>query len=183
MSDRSDPELVQAMARGDQAAVGELYDRYAGLMLGVSRKLQPGRTDLEDLVHDVFLEAWRSADRYDPARASVRTWLLVRLRSRSLDRLRSAAESKRVDSPDGPPEPAPSPAAFSRVVDAARVDAALQELPDGQRSVLELAYRRGLSSREIAERLGIPIGTVKSRTKVGLDALRSLFAEAREGAA
>jgi len=183
MNDATDKQLVEDMARGDQAAVAELYDRYSGLLLGVARKLQPGRTDLEDLVHDVFLEAWRNAAKYDGDRASVRTWLLVRLRSRSLDRLRSAAEARRVDAPDGPPEPPPESPRMTAKLDAARVDAALQDLPEAHRAVLELAYRRGLSSSEIAEKLGVPIGTVKSRTKVALDRLRTRFADVREGAA
>ncbi|MEE2829687.1 MAG: sigma-70 family RNA polymerase sigma factor, partial [Myxococcota bacterium] len=97
--EQSDAELVAAMARGDQGAVEVLYDLHAPLMLGVATKMLKDRNAAEDLVHDVFLEAWRSAAGYRADRGSVKTWLMVRLRSRALDRLRSHEVSRRSDSP------------------------------------------------------------------------------------
>ncbi|MEZ4468804.1 MAG: sigma-70 family RNA polymerase sigma factor [bacterium] len=90
-----DTRLVLGMAQGDKSALGQLYDRHAPLLLGVALRLLGDRPEAEDLVHDVLIEAWQRADTYDPARASVRSWLLLRLRSRALDRLRSARISRR----------------------------------------------------------------------------------------
>ena len=171
----SDPDLVAAMARGDGQALGVLYDRHAPTLLATGVRILGNQREAEDLVHDVLMEAWQKAGDYDRARGSVRTWLLVRLRSRALDRWRRAGrikilamEERTLD--DILPAPAADP---GQSVDHARVRVAVQELPEAQRQVLELAYFEGLSSSEIAERLAIPIGTVKSRTAAGMAKLRS----------
>ncbi len=178
----SDAALVEAMARGDQGALSELYDRFCSLMMAVAVRVLADRAAAEDLVHDVFLEAWRASAGYDRKRGTVKTWLLVRLRSRALDRVRSAAVSKRVDHGDGDvPEPDRSRRADDPSLgpDRAIVRRVVAELPENQRVVLELAYFEGLSGSEIAARLGVPIGTVKSRTAAGLSKLR----EALQGGA
>ena len=94
-SHEEDARLVEAIAAGDRAALASLYDRHSGILFAVARQLLAERAEVEDLVHDVFLEVWKQAHTYDPARANVRRWLLVRLRSRALDRLRSHAFSRR----------------------------------------------------------------------------------------
>jgi len=175
MTQNSDPELVQAMASGDSDALGILYDRHGALMLATAARILGSQREAEDLVHDVMLEAWHKAADYERARGSVRTWLLVRLRSRALDRWRRAGririetmEARQLD--DLLPARSDDP---GQSLDHARVRRAVLELPVTQRQVLELAYFEGLSATEIAERLEIPVGTVKSRTAAGLARLRA----------
>jgi RNA polymerase sigma-70 factor (ECF subfamily) len=171
----SDPELVVAMARGDNSALGVLYDRHSGILLATAVRILGDQREAEDIVHDVLLEAWQKAGDYDRARGSVRTWLLVRLRSRALDRWRRVSrirvqtmEARTLD--EFLPALADDP---GQTLDHARVRRAVEELPEPQRRVLELAYFEGLSSTEVADQLAIPIGTVKSRTAAGLAKLRA----------
>jgi RNA polymerase sigma-70 factor (ECF subfamily) len=164
-----DAKLVAAMARGDREAMATLYDRHSAIMLGLAMRIVRDRREAEDLLHDVFLEAWRSAKDFDPKRGKVRTWLAIRMRSRALDHQKSARVSRNAGDAgldllvdDGE---AQSP-------DHARVRAALAALGTDQRKVLELAYFEGLSCTEIAARVSIPVGTVKSRIAAGLSRLR-----------
>lgn len=183
LTSRSDAELLSAMARGDSDALGALYDRYCPLLLATAVRILGGRREAEDLVHDVLMEVWQKSADYDPERGSVRTWVLVRLRSRALDRCRRAGrvrvetiEDSTLDdlAPPGGEEP-------GQRLDHARVRRAVQDLPETQRQVLELAYFEGLSASEIAERLTIPIGTVKSRTAAGLAKLRAAIHDEPRG--
>ncbi|MDQ3337658.1 MAG: sigma-70 family RNA polymerase sigma factor [Myxococcota bacterium] len=164
-----DAGLVAAMAKGDRDALSQLYERHSGLLLGLAMRIVRERREAEDLLHDVFLEAWRSAKDFDPKRGRVRTWLAIRMRSRALDLQKSARVSRNagdsgldllVDDTQ-----ASSP-------DHARVRKALADLGPDQRQVLALAYFEGLSCSEIAARIEIPVGTVKSRIAAGLDRLR-----------
>jgi RNA polymerase sigma-70 factor (ECF subfamily) len=166
-----DVELVRSVADGDRDALGALYDRYAPSLMAVGARILGDRRELEDLVHDVFLEVWRQAADYDARRGSVRAWLLMRMRSRALDR-RKAPSRARVVSLESPQveEPRALEALFSP--DHRTLRMALTELPDEQRLVLELGYFEGLSSSEIATRLEVPIGTVKSRVAAALGRLR-----------
>jgi RNA polymerase sigma-70 factor (ECF subfamily) len=168
--DAEDEVLVAAMAAGDRAALATLYERHSSLLLGLALRIVRERREAEDLLHDVFLEAWRTAKDFDPKRGRVRTWLAIRMRSRALDLQKSARVSRNTG--DGGLE------LLVDEVDAAspdhgRVRRALAELGTDQRRVLELAYFEGLSCTEIAERVAIPVGTVKSRIAAGLDRLRS----------
>jgi RNA polymerase sigma-70 factor (ECF subfamily) len=174
-SECTDPELVAALVAGDQTALATLYDRYSPLLLAIAvRMLGPG-LEAEDLVHDVFLEAWRAAGSYDPSRASVRTWLVMRVRSRALDRRKSAAFSRRTPlDPARHEQAAPEEGGLAH--DREVVRRVMASLPAEQRMVLELAYFEGLSSSEIATRASIPIGTVKSRVAAALGKLRSELA-------
>jgi RNA polymerase sigma-70 factor, ECF subfamily len=165
-----DAALVAAMATGDREALAALYERHSPVLLGLAMRIVRSRLEAEDLLHDVFLEAWRSAKDFDPKRGRVRTWLAIRMRSRALDLQKSARVSRNagdtgldvlVDESEGA-----SP-------DHARVRAALADLGADQRKVLELAYFEGLSCTEIATRVAIPVGTVKSRIAAGLDRLRN----------
>jgi RNA polymerase sigma-70 factor (ECF subfamily) len=171
--DPSDELLLQAVARGDRDALGALYDRCAGEMWAVALRFLGGAREAEDLVHDVFLEAWHRARHYDRTRGSVRTWLMLRLRSRALDWLRSARRNVLV----GFEETKVDPAAIAEPDVAWRGDrelhGGLADLPREQRIVLELAYFAGYSHAEIALRLEIPLGTVKSRMTRAILALRS----------
>jgi RNA polymerase sigma-70 factor, ECF subfamily len=169
-----DMAILRAVARGDRDALGRLYDRYASALLGLGVRIIGNRREIEDIVHDVFLEAWRSAGDYDPARGSVKTWLVVRMRSRCLDRLRSHAYARTEPwSPDEPSAPAEETTdSAERAIDGARVLSVLHALPENQRAVLELGYFRGLSFQEIAHELDIPLGTVKSRVAAAMLKLR-----------
>lgn len=165
-----DAKLVAAMARGDREALAALYDRHSSVLLGLAMRIVRERREAEDLLHDVFLEAWRAAKDFDPKRGRARTWLAIRMRSRALDLQKSARVSRNAG--DAGLELLVDDGA-TRSPDHARVRAALEALGIEQRKVLELAYFEGLSCTEIAARVSIPVGTVKSRIAAGLDRLRN----------
>lgn len=173
-----DADVIREAARGEIKALAALYDRYAGLLLSMANRMLGDKTVAEDLVQDVFMEVWRRAHAFDPTRGSVRTWLLVRLRSRALDRLRSAKARREVMVEDvGPREAAPTSEDPELSPDRALVRRAIEQLPEDQRLVIELSYFQGLSSSEIAEHMGSPVGTVKSRTAAALGKLRAAMSE------
>lgn len=167
--DAEDAALVAAMAAGDRAALARIYNRYGGFLLALALRIVRERNEAEDLLHDVFVEAWRCAKDFDPSRGSVRTWLAIRTRSRALDRKKSARVSRNAGDSGleaiSANAPQPNP-------DSRRVRTALDALSTDQRRVVDLAYFEGLSCSEIADKLGVPIGTVKSRLAAGLHRLR-----------
>lgn len=166
----SDALLVLRISEGDRDALAALYDRHASALLGLGVRILRSRREAEDIAHDVFLEVWRRAHSYDPARASVRGWLCLMMRCRSLDRRKSAAFS--LSSPLVQ-DPRVESASLDGALDGARVSRALAALPEPQREVLYLGYFEGLSSSEIASELSLPVGTVKSRVAAALRALRA----------
>lgn len=168
--DASDLQVIREIAAGAQAALGELYDRHATQMLSLGIRIIGARNEAEDVLHDVFLEVWRAAGDYEPGRGSVKTWLLLRMRSRSLDRIRLNVR-RRALAPDTD-STAVDPQ-FDRSFDGARLRGLVGALPDIHRQVMELGYFGGLSFSEIARRLEIPEGTVKSRVSAALIRLRS----------
>jgi RNA polymerase sigma-70 factor, ECF subfamily len=174
-----DVALVSAMARGDSAALALLYDRHAGSMLALAQRIVGRGAEAEDVIHDVFLEAWRHSADYDEARGTVKSWLLLRTRSRSLDVQKSARVSKQARSLDDSwlDELADQSAEGAAGPDRMRVRRVLVALPAEQREVLLLGYFEGLSSSEIATRVGVPIGTVKSRVAAALAALRGALSD------
>ncbi len=173
-----DAALVRRVASGDQHALGQLYDRYADMLLAVGLRILKNQGEAEDLLHDVFVEVWRKAGDFDAARGSVRAWLVTRTRSRALDRCKSPGRA-RANPLDG---------VEHRLVDATpdavdrgdheRLRAAVAGLTSDQRAVMECAYFDDLSSSEIAAHLAIPIGTVKSRMAAGLARLRNVLGAA-----
>jgi len=167
------------MANGDAQALAALYDRHAPLMLGLARRIVLGKSEAEDIVHDVFVEAWRRAADYDPDRGSVKAWLLLRTRSRAIDLRKSASFSRTVPTGDSEflARLSDPRVADSEAPDRARLRRLLSALSDEQQEVLFLGYFEGLSSSEIATRLGIPIGTVKSRVAAALGSLRLALAD------
>jgi RNA polymerase sigma-70 factor, ECF subfamily len=174
-----DVAVVHAMARGDSAALAVLYDRYSGSMLALAQRIVGRGAEAEDVIHDVFLEAWRHAADYDRARGSVKSWLLLRTRSRALDVQKSARVSKQAAVLDDSwlsqlGDPTRDTAAGA---DQMRIRKVLVALPPEQREVLLLGYFEGLSSTEIAERVGVPVGTVKSRVAAALAALRGALSD------
>ena len=179
---RADAALVKAVADGDRKALAQLYNRFAPSLMAVAQRILGDRREAEDLLHDVFLEVWRQASQFDPARGTVRAWLLMRMRSRSLDRKKSAGFS-RVVSLEANKEDVRAQSDDTFAPDRTAVRKALAELPEEQRVVLELGYFEGLSSTEIAAKIDVPVGTVKSRVAAALAKLRLEMAEPEPGGA
>ncbi len=179
----ADQDVVQRMANGDAGALATLYDSQIRAVFSLAFRIVSDEDEAQDVVQEVFAQAWAQAGRYDPARGSVSSWLLTMTRSRAIDRLR--ARRARPESTRLPEDLAvvdlPDPArgqehAVLQDEAANRVRAALQELPLLQRVAIELAYYEGLTQSEIAERLEQPLGTVKTRIRTGLLKLREALA-------
>jgi RNA polymerase sigma-70 factor (ECF subfamily) len=171
-----DVELVRAIQRGDESALGALYDRYSAILFGLIVRIVNSRPEAEDILQQVFLQVWNRAANFDEARGKVFTWLVTLARSRAIDRLRSlAVRAKAVDTA-GQTAPQSAPASGDEAVLRGEqrefIREILQELPDEQRTVLLLAYFEGLTQTEIAERLGQPLGTIKTRMRTALTRLR-----------
>ena len=170
-----DAALVAALSGGNRDALAALYDRFAPMLLAVGMRILGERRDSEDVVHEVFVEAWKHAAAYDAERGTVRAWLVTRMRSRALDRVKSAGRSRSVPLDD-------APVIAAKVAedggDNERLRVAMLTLPDEQRAVLELGYFEGLSSSEIAERQGVAVGTVKSRVAAAMAKLRAAMGAA-----
>ncbi len=175
LANESDSDLVGLIACGERAAFARLYDRYAPCLLAIGLRILRDRKEAEDVLHDVFLEVWRAPSEYSDRRGTLRTWLGVKMRSRSIDRLRSAgrsrvvpletmAEAQQIGETEDP----------SVTAERGVVRHALASLPVDQRQVIELGYFEGLSASEIAAKLAVPIGTVKSRVAAALAKLRGL---------
>jgi RNA polymerase sigma-70 factor (ECF subfamily) len=180
--ERADADLVARMARGDRAALSALYARHAPRLLALALQILHDRPEAEDVLHDVFLEAWQKAATYSTERGSVGAWLSLRARSRAIDRRRGAPRKRSVpwegSGIDQPSDPSVDPA---RIQDHRRLGKAFAVMTVDEQRVIELGYFEGLSSSEIAEHLGAPIGTVKSRTRSALQKLRAALGEVKDG--
>lgn len=160
------------MAAGDQGALASLYDRHSDRLFAVGVALLRDAARAEDVLHDVLLEAWRAAASFDPGRGSVRTWLLIRMRSRCRDRLRRQNRRKERSLDDAPETGVLHVAG----VDHERLLDALSSLPPDQRDAVQACYLQGLTRAEASERLGCPVGTVKTRIRLAMATLRGLLA-------
>ena len=181
-----DPDLVRAIAEGSTEALGSLYDRHGSAVMGLCLRILGTRADAEEVLSDVFLQAWEQAERYEPSRGNVAGWLLNLARSRAIDRLRAVGRREKVvastDDPAGAADRASAGSAprggegpFRDAAlgeQRARVEAALGALDPAQRRAVEMSFYEDLSHSEIAQRLGEPLGTVKSRIRQGLIRLR-----------
>jgi RNA polymerase sigma-70 factor (ECF subfamily) len=187
---QADRELVRRMATGDEAALGELHDRFATLVHSVVLRIVGDREDAEEVLEETFWQAWRQAGRYQEGRGGIGTWLVMMARSRAVDRVRSRRrfrEERWAELP-GPAETdsggwdeAPGPLDSAEADEVRRVvAAAVAGLPPEQRQTVELAYFRGMSQTEIAEATGQPLGTVKTRARLALAKLRDALAVLRE---
>ena len=170
-------ELIQRMAGGDRAACAPFYDRFAPLVYPLVLRIVREPADAADVLQEVFWEAWQAAGTYDPARGSPEAWIITRSRSRAIDRVRSVR--RRGETFVAPLDEAlaasdPAPDAAEQAEDRGVVQNALARLPAPQREVIELAYYGGLTQSEIAERLKQPLGTVKTRIRLGLERLREV---------
>jgi len=174
----SDEALVALLARSEQSALAELYDRYGRVAYGLALRVLRDEALAEDAVQEGFLAVWRTAARYMPERGKASTWILTLVHRRAVDVVRRE-ERRRADSLEDATEPGGGDVhedAWLRL-QRERVQEALRQLPDPQREALELAYYGGFTQSELAERLGLPLGTIKSRMFAGLSRLRELLAE------
>jgi len=179
----ADLSAIARMAGGDQTALAELYDRHSRQVYSIAVRILQNPADAEDIVQDVFSQAWRHASRYDVARGAVGAWLLTVARSRAIDRLRARRVRPDLAAPGKIVRDVLDPALLQdaqllTAEQVERVRGALGELPMPQRTALELAYYEGLTHKEIAERLQEPLGTVKTRIRLAMSKLRDTLAGA-----
>lgn len=175
----SDEELLRTAAGGAQECIAILFDRYQGIMYGLALRITNDPATAQDVVQEAFVGIWRHAARFDPERASGRAWMLAIAHHRAIDavrRRRPTADLAAADADATLPPALVTPDIWVEVrqrLDAQVVRRALDRLAPLQREAIELAYFRGLTQQEIAERTGSPLGTVKSRVRLGLLALRT----------
>jgi RNA polymerase sigma-70 factor, ECF subfamily len=176
----ADAVLARRVARGDEGALEEVYDRLGGIVYGLAVRSLGDRELAEECMQDVFASVWRTAARFDRSRGSLGTWVVALARNRIVDAARARARRPLPggETADGVAAADDDPAvALERVDRAERVARAMASLPPPQLDVIRLSYFHGLTQREIAVRLQIPLGTVKSRMRLGLDRLAELLAE------
>ncbi len=175
-NDLSDGELIRLTAEGDGGAFEILYGRYARPMFGLALRRLGDRGRAEDAVQETFASIWRAAGSYRPERGPGGPWLFAVARNAIVDRSRARTEPP-VETPDTQSDEPGPPDLAERDWVAWRVHRALEDLPESQRNVIELAYWSGLSQSEVAAYLGIPLGTVKTRTRAALGRLADLLEE------
>ena len=172
--------LLARIAQGDREAFGRFYDTFAPLALGLIRRILRDLAASEEVLQEVFWQIWQEAPRYDPRRGSPEAWVVMRSKTRAIDRLRAMRRREKTfvapldesvaRSSEAPGEN-PGVAAETRGL----VRSALNGLPESQRRVVELAFFEGLTQSEIASRLGEPLGTIKTRARLGLERLKGLI--------
>ncbi len=175
----TDCELMERLCQRDLDALEELYDRHHSIALGLACRILHDRNYAEDVVQDVFLTIWRQPERFNPARGTVRGWLLAIVHHRSIDRLRRLRTSARFVelSPDLVDRNAEDPVDVALAsLDREHVVSALAQLPFEQRQAIELSFLHGRTHVEIAEVTNSPLGTVKGRIRIGLEKLRTMLA-------
>jgi RNA polymerase sigma-70 factor, ECF subfamily len=174
-----DPALLARVVKGDQQAFSQLYDQSSVLLYSMALRILRDREQAAELLQEVYLEVWRKVARYDVGRGTPIAWLITLTRSRAIDRLRSRAAkhplSESLDGPSAAQVPDRNPGPFEAQADEELrklVGEALNSLPEAQQQAIELAYYEGLTHMEIAARLNQPLGTVKTRIKLGMSKLR-----------
>ncbi|MDX6487078.1 MAG: hypothetical protein QOF43_2231 [Gaiellaceae bacterium] len=175
----SDEALVALAARSEQSALAELYDRYGRAAYGLALRVLRDDGLAEDAVQEAFLALWRTASRFVPERGKASTWILTLVHRRAVDLVRRE-ERRRADTLEHAPEPESTSSVDEEAwvrLQRERVQDALKQLPDQQREAIELAYYGGFTQSELAERLGQPLGTIKSRMFMGLARLRDVLGE------
>ena len=180
-----DDELIAAVARGDQAALLALYDRHSRVAYGLAHRILGDAGAAEEAVQDAYLRLWRRAATFDASRGNARSWLLTIVRHSAIDLLRRRAGAPPVVAGlDEMADRRSVPDAWSEVsgrIESDRVRTAVETLPGEQRRAIGRAFFDGLTHREIAERDGLPLGTVKGRLRLGLKRLSGLLAEPAPG--
>ena len=175
-----DPNLLALVAKGDQQAFSQLYDHSSTLLFTLAVRILGNREEAAELLQDVYLEVWRKVSRYDVGRGTPVAWLITLTKSRAIDRLRAraargyrATNSLEAETAMQVADPSPSPLETQANQELRlAVGTAVAGLPQAQQQAIELAYYEGLSHAEIAQRLNQPLGTVKTRIKLGMSKLR-----------
>jgi RNA polymerase sigma-70 factor, ECF subfamily len=174
----TDADLLKRVAAGDRQAIGALYGRFSAVLMGVAVRVLHTRTEAEDVLHDLFVSLPGRARLYLPERGTVAAWLVILTRNMSIDRVRRRVGHQKASENLEPTESLPDPEAVAALVSKRdRILRALSALPAAQRETLQAAFFEGLTYPEIAERDGVPLGTIKSRCSRAITALR----EALEG--
>lgn len=176
-ADRTDRETMERLATGDRGALERLYEHYGAMSYSIAYRITGDSAAAEDVVQEAFLGVWRNAARYADGRGTVRTWLLSIVHHRAIDSIRRRRPTIELPEAEaGLPPSLTMPDTWAEVaagLDRSTVQAALARISDVQREAIELAYFGGLTQTEIAERTGVPLGTVKGRLRLGLDGLRA----------
>ena len=174
--DVDDASLLRLIQQGEQDAVAVLYDRYGGIAYGLAFRITANAATAQDVVQDAFVSLWKQAPRFDPERGQVRSWLLTIVHHRAVDAVRRRAGRPERPLPEGPEEFVATvgrPEELAEMVlDAEAVREAVRQVPEEQRRVIEMAYFMGMTHVEIAAETGAPLGTVKSRLRIGLEKMR-----------
>jgi RNA polymerase sigma-70 factor (ECF subfamily) len=175
----ADRQLIRSIGTGSAEALAALYDRYASTVFGLAKRITGRAEDAEEVVQDVFAQVWKQATRYEQSRATVAGWMVMLTRTRAIDRVRARSARPDQAAPVDPDALAPLSAAAPdpeqvtlTAEDVRAVHGALAVLPDAQRSLVDLAYYEGLTHSEIAARTGVPLGTVKTRLRTAMMAMR-----------
>jgi RNA polymerase sigma-70 factor (ECF subfamily) len=175
----ADQALLERLAAGsDPQALSELFDRYQGVMYGLALRITRDQGLAQDAVQEAFVGVWRNASRYAAARSSVRTWMLAITHHRAIDILRRRRPTTEIPDAESGDQALSVPDVWpevSRTLDRDTVRGAMGTLSEPQREAIELAYFEGLTQVEIAERTGAPLGTVKSRVRLGLLQMRTVL--------
>ncbi len=168
--------MLRLIQGGDQQAVAALYDRYSGPAYGLAFRITNDGTLAEDVVQDAFVSVWKQAARFDSERGQVKSWLMTIVHHKAIDAVRRRSKRNERAWPEGPGDVA---ATYGRpheeasaAMDAEAVRSAVKGVPDDQRRTIEMAYFEGLTHVEIADRMQVPLGTVKSRLRIGLEKMR-----------
>lgn len=172
----TDEALIERLATGaDREALSDLYDRYQGVMYGLAMRITRDQALAQDAVQEAFIGVWRNASRYAASRASVRTWMLSITHHRAIDILRRRKPTTELPESDTVEPALTAPDVWpevARALDRDTVKEAMDGLPEAQRETISMAYFDGLTQVEIADRTGVPLGTVKSRVRLGLAQMR-----------
>lgn len=166
--------LRQRLVSGDRAALAEVYRRHSGIVLGLAQKITRNRTLSEDVAQEVFVRLWNNPHRFDPARGSLRSYLLAQTHGRAVDLIRSESSRRIREDRNGTMDPVATHSIEDEVVElrmGEHIRHALGELPAAERTAIEMAYFGGHSYRQVADLLGEPEGTVKSRIRIGMQRL------------
>jgi RNA polymerase sigma-70 factor (ECF subfamily) len=177
----SDAQLVTSIARYNEVALAECYRRHGGAVFGLAKRVLQNPTDAEDVTQEIFLRLWNEPDRFDPARGSLRSFLLAQAHGRAVDAVRSSSSRRQRESRDALRTAEADYDLQREVWDLAvadQVSRAMGELPEEERRAIELAYFDGRTYREVAEMLDQPEGTVKSRIRNGMRRMRAVLADA-----
>lgn len=177
-SSDQDKQMAAQLQRGESTAIESLYDRYGRLAYGLAFRILNERGAAEDVVQDAFVSVWRNAAGFDTSRGSLRNWLLSIVRNRAIDRLRGGARVRselQLESVAPVAEVSDVWQAVASDLERKQIQEGFRELPDAQRKTLELAYFAGYTHVEIASRMQVPLGTVKSRMRIGLEKMRTFL--------